>query len=146
MNHPKETVIERLCALSRADMEAAEIAMPRIRDPKMRARVKEQLERSSAIHEQAERLLQERAPESSVETGVKERLRGRVFRFRTRYSRNPQRVFRLLQRETLQEMKDLGKAVDHFPDSNLKSLALAEEYLMLRQRDLEGLASEFWQQ
>jgi len=146
MNHPKETVTERLCALSRADMEAAEIVMPRIRDPKMRARVKEQLEKSSAVHEQAKRLLGEWESGGSAETGMKERLRGRVFRLRTRYSRNPQRIFRLLQRKTMQEMNDLGKTVDLFPDASLKSLALAEEYLMLRQRDLEGLSSEFWQQ
>lgn len=146
MNHPKETVTERLCALSRADMEAAEIAIPRIRDPKMRVRVKEQFERSSAVHEQAERILREQEPGGAVEVGVRERLRGRAFRIRTRYSRNPQRVFRLLQRETIQEMKALGKAVDLSPDSSLKSLALAEEYLMIRQRDLEGLSAEFWQQ
>ena len=146
MNHPKKTVTERLCALSRANMEAAEIAMPKIKDPKMRARVEEQLERSSAVHEQAERLLREGEPGGSVETGMKERLRGGVFRLRTRYSRNPQRICRMLQRETMQEMNSLGKAVDLFPDSSLKSLALAEEYLMLRQRDLEGMSEEFWQQ
>lgn len=145
MKNREVTVTERLCILSRANMEAAEIVMPKIKDPGMKARVMEQLHRSSAVHESAERLLREQKPDATVKTDAGERLRGRVFRFRARLSRNPQRISRLLRRETVQRMNILGKTVDLFPDSSLKSRALAEEYMMLQQRYLEGLSAEFWQ-
>ncbi len=144
MRNRQVTIAERLCVLSRANMEAAEIVMPKIKNPEMQARVKEQLRRSSAVHEKAERLLREQKPGGSAKTNAAERLRGRIFRFRARFSRNPQRISRLLRRETVQRMGILGRMVDLFPDSSLKSRALAEEYLMLQQRYLEGLSAEFW--
>lgn len=144
MKNSQVAVTERLCILSRANMEAAEIVMPKIKDPQMQARVKEQLRRSSAVHEQAQCLLREQKPDGTEKTGAADRLRGRAFRFRARFSRSPQQISRLLLRETVLRMNLLGKTVDLFPDSSLKSRALAEEYLMLQQRDLEGLAAEFW--
>lgn len=144
MKNPQITVTERLCILSRANMEAAEIVIPKIRDPQMQARVKEQLQRSSTVHEEAERLLREQKPDGSAKTGAADRFRDRIFRFRARLSRSPQRISRLLLRETVLRIHLLGKTVDLFPDSSLRSRALAEEYLMLQQRDLEGLSAEFW--
>ena len=135
----KLKIVNELYKIARMGMEASEIILPDVKQEKLKEQITKQKENYRSFAEKASNILISSGDKPEDKNGFsKQMLRGSV-QMSKLFNKKPQHIAEMMINGTLMGIIDMTKTVNHFPDEDVQSKKLAEDYMDTEEKNIDSL-------